>query len=241
MTILDSFQISSFVVNMVMIKHFKGKVGGTGPKARATYVYPRRTELKFARAEYENSVVGTVAGAEADPTSGSLSGVSTGTGESNRIGRVIYVKSIYVKGHINISTLSLLGSEGYVRLWMVLDKQTNRAQLSSESVLSDPSSTNLDADAMQNLQFSDRFSIVKTELIKIKPSNTAGNGTTNDSGSIDVPFAMFHSCNVKQEHAGTSSNVTDITTNSFHLIAIKSANLTVSTNLRYRSQMRFTD
>ena len=245
-----------FNVARGMIGNYTGKVGGLPqyrkvarkqlqPRRKAVHMVQNaaalRRELKYARAEYEGAVVGTVLGSESDPTAGSLSAVSTGTGESNRIGRVIFVKSIYVKGHINIATLSLLGSIGYVRLWLILDKQTNGAQLNAEDVLSDPTSTNLDSDAMQNLKYSDRFSVVKQLCIPIVPTNTAGNGTANDSGSIDVPFQLYHKCNTKQEHKSTSSAITDVTTTSYHLIAIKSANLTSSTNLRYVSQMRFTD
>ena len=124
----------------------------------------RGLELKFADKEYDANIAVAVAGSEADPTQNCLNGVAQGTTESQRIGRVQFVKSVYIKGHLFFRDATGTGitADDYVRLFLVLDKQTNGAQMNAEDFLDDPTNAALDVDAMQNLQYSDRFQLLKT-------------------------------------------------------------------------------
>ncbi len=198
-------------------------------------------ELKFIDSERNTTLTqNAVAGAEMDPTSSlSISAVPQGTGESERIGRVTWVKQVLVQGHINVpNSTSYTETGGYLHIWLVIDKQTNGAQLNSEDVLAAPAQAALSVDAFQNLQYSDRFKVVKKKKVVVPPLPITHTGSANVVGSNDIGFQFYYKCHVKQEFTGTGGTVSDMSTNSFHVIAIGAGTLPECT-LRMRYRVRY--
>ena len=202
-------------------------------------------ELKFKDYEAIHTLnQGAVAGSEVDPaTALSLSAISQGTSESERVGRVAWIKQVLIQGHVNFWN-GTSSTEGgcYAVIWLVLDKQTNGAQLNAEDVFVEPAGVAHTADCFQNLQFSDRFRVLKKKIVRSNPPGLTTNSTDNNFYSrITVPFSIYHKCNLKQEFKDSTGTIAAMTNNSLHLIAQISRTANASSDIVYTSRVRFTD
>ncbi len=121
---------------------------------------------------------------------------------------------------------------------MVLDTQTNGAQLSAEEVLVDPTNTGLDHLAQRNLQFADRFRVLWDNTYDLHYVAGAYDGTNVELTGTMTFFKIYLSnLGIPVTTDGTTANVTNITDNSLHMIAIGSSNNLMSLN--YISRIRF--
>jgi len=212
-------------------------------------------ELKFI--DYElaaHALVATVAGSECDPQSSvdCLNATAQGDTEQNRDGRRQFTHSIMIKGYVDFhpskATATFSLDSCFVKLALVLDTQTNGAQLNAEDVFVDPSSTYLDSTLVRNLQYTSRFKVLKMITIKVPPmiGGYCGDGTTNlaDGCRTHVPFSCYYNFKTPlvTSYTNTTAVVANIADNSLHLIAIKSKtteNAQVR-QLNYYSRCRFT-
>lgn len=198
-------------------------------------------ERKFVDYEYNAVVVNTVAGSEADPsTPGCISAVAQGDGESQRDGRKYLIKSINIKGYVQWPSYTASASvygDSFVRFLVVLDTQTNGAQLNAEDVLADPTSTDLDAVAFRNLQYTSRFKVLKDMIILGKRETLVHNGTNYDSSNMVVPFECYITKDIPVTTSATGATVSTITDNSIHVIAIYSQG--AQPTMRYMSRVRY--
>jgi len=211
-------------------------------------------ELKFIDSEVTSqSIVGTVTGSESDPTQDSLNGVTQGDGESTRDGRRTYIHSVQIRGVIAFNHsqgFSTPTTDSFVRLALVLDTQTNGAQLNAEDVFKDPTNVNLDWNFLRNLSFTKRFRVLKQMDIHDEnyPVGAAGDGTTNVMVAADTlrPFSINYNFKkpVVCTYTSTSNAISEITDNSLHLIAIEGLHSneasTMIGELSYVSRVRFT-
>ena len=141
-------------------------------------------ETKF----YDTSLSASNISAPTDATAGEqdpstilcLSAPAAGDGESNRDGRQICMKYLSVKGVIKRGEIS--GATNYLPatffIAIVLDTQTNGAQLNSEDVFTNPAATNDTAcSVFRNLQYIKRFQVLKQKTIHLKNMSAVHNGT----------------------------------------------------------------
>lgn len=179
-------------------------------------------------------IVNTVTGSEIDPgTTNCLNAVAQGDGPTNRDGRKYHVLSVHVRGYINFVDETAPYTSDHCRILLVLDKQTNAAQLNAEDVL--VSSTPA-TGAFRNLEFSERFRVLREFTVQ-KPS--VGSGTTTNTWRATKPFKINYVFKrpLPVTCSGTTGNVTAINDHSIHLIAI-SFNGT-SNEINYQSRCRF--
>lgn len=206
-------------------------------------------ELKFL----DNSLVDTAlvaatdwTGAELDPaTTLCLTAPAQGDTASSRDGKQIIAKSINVKGKVYIPQTELQGSppvgtEIFVAL--VLDKQTNNAQLNSEDVYSlVAANSGLNCRPLRNMNFAKRFKILKTE--KFIFDNTAISHFAVDSFSKParaIDFDWFvdlkdMKINFNSTTTGVIGNVLD---NSVHVVGIANST-TEAPAISYQARFRF--
>lgn len=201
-------------------------------------------ELKFADFEFDAALSATLAGSEVDPaTALCLTAVAQGDGENQRDGRKMVVKSVMVRGIVQITAIAAatLQNGMWVKICMVLDKQTNGAQLNAENVFVDPTDTDLDAFTFRDLQFSNRFKVLKSMYLEVNPSAAAGDGAANDQGHYVIPFEIIASgLNLGVNHSATTAAIASVVDNSVHLIAVASPGSAggVAT-IKYSSRCRF--
>lgn len=201
-----------------------------------------RTEVKFKNTgrdaqafsltwePMENSTTKTISAVKLDPT------------ENGRLGRAYYIHSIHVNGELYMDPATSLGGarpQVFVRLSLVLDKQTNNDQLCGCEVYDETGSKNW--LAFRNLKFTERFQILKTQIWILRPMLTP-QGTVDSfaAGEPTIPFTFNHQfrtplkvlCNLDPDL------VTSITDNSLHLIGVASS---VLAKINMTSRCRFTD
>lgn len=196
------------------------------------------------------SANGTAIDGEKDPTTLlCLNCPAQGDGESQRDGRQISMQSINVKGVVQIAAQADQTAGDQVPdifIALVLDKQTNGVQLDSEDVFDNPASaTALAAQPFRNLEYSQRFRVLKT--VKVSAQDLAGaiqpvfDGTNIEQQGAQIPFSMYCKLNgmkVNFISGQTTSVIAAIADNSLHIVAYAS-NTSMAPVLTYSSRLRF--
>lgn len=203
-------------------------------------------ELKFIDQEYDAAVSAGLPGSEADPaTVLCLNATAQGDGNSDRDGRRQYTNSIWVNGNVEFTALdtTAIGSTYYVKLSLVLDTQTNGAQFAATSVYDEPTNSDIDVDAFRNLEYTHRFKVLKTVIVKQVVGAAVWDGDSIHKIGCKVPFRIRYKFKkpLITTYTGTSAVVGNIADNSLHLIAtqVQAAGGSHAT-LRYVSRCRFT-
>jgi len=187
-------------------------------------------ENKFVDLNFSGDLGVSVTGSECDPaTVLALNAIAQGDGESERDGRVCRLRSVHVKGLLTKDSSSTAPST-FVRLLLVLDTQTNGAQLNAEDVIVSASST----ITFRNLQYAKRFRVLRDQLYTLNSQSGVATafGGANKTFEWNVPLN-----NLVCTHSGTTASVANIQDNSLHVIAIGSNAADVA--LAYRSRVRF--
>ncbi len=183
-------------------------------------------------------------GGEADPSATVLlNTVVQGDGESNRDGRQMVMKSIFVSGVITcVAQINQTAiDEGTdIAIWLVLDKQTNGATINSEDVFTNPVATSLGGTSLfRNLENTKRFQILDKWRMTLTNPPLAYDGTNIEQGGLIQPFVL--SANLKNmvvNFSGTTETVANIRDNSLHVIAF-CTNAGLVPLISYNSRLRF--
>lgn len=191
------------------------------------------------------TVVATVAGSEQDPaTVNCLNGIAQGDGESQRDGRNYVIDSLYIKGEVNTvaqeaTTANRANLKPFeeVSVALVLDTQTNGAQAAAENVFVDPSNTELDCKLLRNLQYNTRFRVLWEENLHLDFNTLAHDGTQYYTLGTSRGFKIWlPNLKIPVTTTGTSANVSVISNNSLHMIAVSRAGLA---RIEYHGRLRF--
>lgn len=163
---------------------------------------------------------------------GLMNGVALGTDYTDRIGRKIVLKSIFMKFTIQPSTTSCPSGDS-VRLLVVYDSQTNGAAPAVGDILN--SATHI---APMNLNNRDRFKVLFD-----KHMTTEGNAFTAGAITAGASTPKFTKFYKKLDHEmifqGTAATVGSIATGAIWLLLINlQGNLT---NVYYNCRVRFED
>lgn len=186
---------------------------------------------------------------ELDPaTALCLNTVTQGTGQSQRDGRVQTVNAVHIKGFLQAAateSITTPPSDMLVRLALVLDTQTNAAQLAAENVF-DPAANN-DVDSFRNLEYTKRFQVLKDKMIRIPvAAATQNEGAANlfASGAVRIPFKFNHvfkkPLKVRYSDSASPATIAEITDNSLHLVGVYSSAYSEAPTISYDSRCRFT-
>lgn len=185
-------------------------------------------------------------GNECDPaTTLCLTAPAQGDGANNRDGKQIIGKSLHVLGKINCLPQELQGNppiatEAFVAI--VLDKQTNNAQLNSEDVYSLASATaSLNCFPLRNMNFGKRFKVLATKRFIFSDQSISHFAVDSFShAGIEGEFEFFIPLkdlriNFNQTTTGVIGNVLD---NSIHVVACTNST-TEAPTITYQSRFRF--
>ena len=185
-------------------------------------------------------------GSEMDPNVGGtplcLNGIGQGNGQSDRDGKNIILKAVYLNGNITMGAFSDRSgatASALVFLALVLDKQTNGAQLNSEDVFTNPTATNHgQANPIRNLEYSDRFDVLWSKSYVLAAGTSFYTGTTDQSeiNETRVKFKKYKRLHIPVTYTGTGSTVSTVMNNSLHVVAFCTGQNCV---LNYNSRVRF--
>lgn len=234
--------------------------GRFGRKTRATRTKRPRIALGVEEKYHDTTLVASsvtnaadMTGGEDDPlTTLCLSAPAQGDAENERDGKKIVITSIQLKGHIqtapedgqDIETASALQS---YMVALVLDTQTNGAQLNSEDVFTNPgASASTNTNALVNLQYSSRFKILKIWHLKRDPAGVAIGGS-NAQKTYNVyryrdgqchGFSFYKRCKIPVTFSNTTGVVGSVVDNSLHVMSFANG-LTDTPSISYNARIRF--
>lgn len=189
-----------------------------------------------------------VASAECDPsTVNCLNAIDIGTGISGRIGRKVHLTSVSLKGYVRRDGQTFSTAAEYrtysgqqtFYIAIVLDKQSNGAQLSSEDVFTVPAPDSSCVPFL-NLEHKTRFQVLASTTITLDPpGDHVLDGTDIETPPVLKPFSLYKKLNLPVLYSGTGSGISDITDNSLHVVAY--VNSGSDPVLNYTGRIRFTD
>jgi hypothetical protein len=138
-----------------------GVYGRFGRRYKGGRVIATPGEDKFL-----DGVTGTwvVAGLAGINVWNSLNLIDQGTGECQMIGRIVHIKSVYIRTMIRLpdtinASLNQVPGRDTIKLMIVLDRQANGTSATYNNVYEDP-----DINSLRDLENSKRFTIVKTMM-----------------------------------------------------------------------------
>ncbi|WP_445775590.1 hypothetical protein [Shewanella sp.] len=169
----------------------------------------------------------TWAGSELDPaTILTLCAPVKGTGINNRIGREVNVHKIKIRGMVNVpSQVDQTAKDAafYARLILVMDTQTNAAQMAGESLMANPgaATANLTVNTFQNLDSLGRYRVLKDKNFTLQNPATSWDGTNIEQNGLVRPFKWTHTFKTPIKvrfNEANNGDIGDIVDNSFHII-----------------------
>jgi len=185
------------------------------------------------------------ANGEKDPSATSMiSTPAQGDTEQNRDGKQIACLYVEINGSINFfgqesATAPVVDRGAFVAI--VLDTQSNGAQLNSEDVFKNTSGDQtLGIDIMRNLLFGKRFRILKQSKFQVPPTISSYAANTIDTSGHTVHFRWFIPLKGLKINfnGGTTASIANVIDNSIHIIAFKSETAE-TVNLGYNARLRF--
>lgn len=179
-----------------------------------------------------------------DGTVKCISAVAQGDGESNRDGRVYHINSIHLKFTIAVDPVESNTdppNDIIARVVMVLDKQTNGAELTATDVMSTPAGIPA-VLGFRELQYTSRFRVLMDKQIRIPRALMVVNeGSANlfAHGAIYTPVISFNKKFKKPIRVvctGTTAVIGSIQDNSIHVIGTATS---ADALLNWSSRCRF--
>lgn len=175
---------------------------------------------------------------------GCLSAPAQGDGESNRDGKKITMKSIFITGNVRSAALAdqadcLAAPVVFVAL--VLDTQANGATIVSEQVFTNPNDTPfVNSMPLRNLQYSSRYRVLAHKTLNLAPctASTDGANTTTIAPS-QKPFILSYTGDIPISFTSTTADVANVADNALHLIAFNNNSSWTACSLSFNSRMRF--
>ncbi len=239
------------VFNKVNMPRFTGKKRRHRPALARIRKRPRPSVMRDAGfLGVENKFFDVEADADAfavtwatmEPATTNLTAVAQGDGESNRDGRKYAIRSIHIKGFVKFPAIESANApvdDRLCRIALVLDTQTNNAQLIATNVF-DGGQTD-DVLAFRNLQFTRRFRVLMDKTIRVPVAQGSLNeGAVNlfaaPGTTIPFTFNKVFKRPVQVLMSGTTADIANVTDNSIHMIGVA---LDTSTALSYQCRIRF--
>jgi len=168
------------------------------------------------------------------PTFNLLNGIATGTDFTDRIGRKVALKSLYMRWNLTAEDQTV--TDNLARILIVYDNQTNGAAPIIGDILK--SSNPL---SQLNLNNRDRFKILYDKTIQMAfAANTATQAVSfGQNAYCGKKFKSLR--NTEMIFGGTAATVASIQTGSIYLVTIGSAVSPASSSLGFSTRIRFVD
>jgi len=173
---------------------------------------------------------------------------TVGAALNQRVGRKISIHKIKVHGTLSVAPQAAQATADATtkaRIALVIDQQTNAAQMTGASLFNDASGAASTINSFQNPNFFGRFRVLKDKMISISNLNLAGSPTTADVIQAGYKQSFKFSVNFKKPiivhfNATNGGTVADIVDNSIHVVA-GADQITYAPALSYYSRVCYKD
>lgn len=213
------------------------------------YAVPATRGYRLNR--FERKVADIAPGVVAVNKTGSFSLLACpvpGTDMTNRIGRKVLLKTVYIKGSIEPNwaanplptTVTIPSQE--VRMILFVDYQPNGAAPATTDLL-----THAESNAHLNLNNRDRFKVLADKVWELGPITavtTAQSAVLNACGNQIFKVKLFKRINVEMVfNAGSAGSIADVQTGALYMFWIGStaASATFAASAGLASRVRFVD
>jgi len=184
-------------------------------------------ELKF----FDTTLAATVAttGGVVNPN---LVIIPTGDGQSNRDGRLITIKSIGIKGFVQIPSQAAVGATSDVcRIMVIQDTQANGAAFNVGNVLAQTTWL-----GMMNLENGSRFKVLQDKSYTLQC--TGGLAAATFEATKQWGFYMRCSIPIIYDASAATGAITSQRTNSIAVLIISEGGFA---SVQYQARVRFTE
>jgi len=160
-----------------------------------------------------------------------INGVAQGTGESDRIGREVWIKSVQLRFNIQLGTASADASklcENHVRVIIYSDKAQNGA-------------ANLVTDVLETASYSSLTSMKNASRIWIHQDKLL---SLSSHGDRSLSYNSYVKLNKKVVYGGADGSVSSMQTNGLHVLVISTTNevgYTTPTMYSFGARIRYND
>lgn len=153
-----------------------------------------------------------------------LTAIAQGTGNGNRVGRKITIKSVQFRGMVKPAAG---GGFGQNRILIVYDKQSNGAAPNITDIL-----TVSGAEAMMNLNNAERFVVICDEITD-----------SCQSTALSIYTKRYIKCNLDVMYSGTTASIADCTTGAIYAFVANTADVTtgVASTSDFYWRVRYVD
>lgn len=195
------------------------------------YRKSRDGELKFL----DTALSFTVDATGEVPATGQLNLIPQDATQSGRVGRKVVVKSVWIKASAQWTPGASTTTGGYVYLYLVVDRQANKAAAAATDVLTSTAF----ASALPNVDNEQRFRILRKWKLSFNPTS----GVQTAYGTIARAFEVYAKCNVPLEFDNTASTgaITTITSNNIFLLAGSDGNTDDAVSVAGTARIRYSD
>lgn len=165
--------------------------------------------------------------------------ITQGTGDSERIGRSIWIHSIQFRGVIRMAAGTSSADYNFGKIYMVLDRQCNGADATFGAVVTPAQPT-----GFRLLNNSRRFQVLKEKFVNFDALAISGNGTTIDTGQRTREWSFYHRFRqpLRIDYDASSGAVTDLTQANIFFMAVAKQNAPVmDMDIANTIRVRFTD
>ncbi len=188
-------------------------------------------ELKFHDVDVDDAVI---ASNGVIHNGGTINIIPQGVTEKTRVGRKCTIRSIMWRYNLELVSGATVGSAETVRCILYLDKQCNGATATITGILESN-----DFQSFNNLSNSGRFRMLYDKVHVLNPAASAGDGTANDTASIQLNDAFYHKCNIPIEFDSTTGVLTEVRSNNLGILTVSESGNIAKLNSKIR--LRFSD
>jgi len=173
---------------------------------------------------------------------------TVGAALNARVGRKVNVHKVKVHGTVVIAAQATQGAGDNackVRVALVVDQQTNAAQMTGAQLYNDGTGPTTVIQSFQNPNNFGRFRVLKDKMIQMGNMNMAGSPTTADVIQSGMKVNFKFSVNFKKPlvvhfNATNGGTVADIVDNSLHIVA-GTDNSVLAPGLAYYTRVCYKD
>lgn len=205
------------------------------PRTGGFYSVDQRAALA-AQGKIERKAIDVDRAAYVGDTTGSvtlLNGVATGTDFTNRIGRRILMKSLYVRGFVFPIDSTVV--DNLSRVIIVYDSQVNGAIPAITDILKEAFS-----ESQINLNNRDRFHILADKTFQMGSVNNTATQAYQGSPTVHK-FKIFKKLNLEVIFGGTTNLVASIQTGALWMVTIGNVGANAGSDITATSRVRFID